>query len=444
MAETATTTPGTGNTSRWIVALGGILVQLCLGAIYAWSVFVNPLIAGFGYTNTQAQTVFSVGLAAFAVTTIFAGRWQDRVGPRVVALTGALVLGLGYVLAGLTGGSVAMVTLFAGLLGGIGIGIGYVCPIAALVKWFPDMRGFITGLAVAGFGGGAYIFSNLGGRRLPTVALTDVAGKKVPTIPEGVAQAAFQSQVLETFVLFGIAFAIIAGLGALLLRNPPAGWLPTGWTPPATASRASFAPGEMLRTPQFYMLWLCFAGAAMAGLLTIGVLKPFGQWRGLGFPPGSAEAAAAATTAVGLLALFNAAGRIVWGWLSDRLGRNLTMTIMFALQGAMMLLLIRMGDSVAELQIAAAWVGFNFGGNFALFPSATADFYGTKHLGVNYGLVFTSYGVAGILGPQMAGRAFDAFGSYQVAFTVAGVACLIAAVIAFFIRSPHGETRAAA
>jgi OFA family oxalate/formate antiporter-like MFS transporter len=442
MAEQTAAVPAVSHSTRWIVAVGGILVQLCLGAIYAWSVFVNPLIAGFGYNNAQAQAVFSVGLAAFAVTTILAGRWQDRGGPRTVALTGAIVLGVGYVLAGVTGGSVLAVTLTAGLIGGIGIGIGYVCPIAALVKWFPDMRGFITGIAVAGFGGGAYIFSKLGGRLLPEITLAEQAGKKVPVIPEGIAQAAFQHQVLQTFLVFGVVFAIIAGIGALLLKDPPAGWLPAGWTPPARRSREHFAPREMLRTGQFYMLWICFAGAAMAGLLTIGVLKPFGQWSGLGKPPGSAEAAAAATTAVGVLALFNAAGRIFWGWFSDRVGRRYAMMIMFALQGAMMLYLINMGNSILQLEIAAAWIGFNFGGNFALFPSATADFYGTLNLGVNYGLVFTSYGVAGIIGPLMAGRVFDTLGSYEPAFIAAGIACLAAAVIAFFIKAPKHELAA--
>jgi len=185
----------------------------------------------------------------------------------------------------------------------------------------------------------------------------------------------------------------------------------------------------MIQTRQFWFLWLMFTFGAAAGLMVIGNLKPFGIFSGL--------SAAIAGSAVGILAIFNAGGRIVWGWLSDKMGRTHTMFLLFLLQGVMMLALMKMGSSALLLAVAAAWIGFNFGGNLALLTSTTADFFGTKNLGVNYGFVFTSYGVAGIFGPILGGRVFDLTGSYLYAFAPAGILCLIAAVLSFFTKPPQ-------
>lgn len=412
--------------NRWLVVVGALIVQMCLGAIYAWSVFVNPLKEG-GFSTTQTQVIFSLALASFALTMIFAGRWQDKVGPRKVAITGGIVLGLGYILAAITGGSFLAIALFIGLVGGAGIGLGYVCPIAAGVKWFPDKRGLITGLAVAGFGGGAWLFAKVASYFIASVG------------------------VLQTFLYLGIIFMVAAVLGSLVLVNPPEGYKPEGWNPQkatvkntgktvkakrsvsksinAAKDKIDYTWKEMLKTPQFWLLWVMFTFAATAGLMVIGNLKPFGTFSGL--------TAAMAGSAVGILALFNAAGRITWGWASDRIGRSKAMLIMFILQGIMMLFLMKMGSTPLTLGIAAAWVGFNFGGNFALFPSATADYFGTKNMGMNYGFVFTSYGIAGIIGPILGGAVFDATGSYLYAFIPAGILCLIAAVLSFFTKAPN-------
>ncbi|MFH0860303.1 MAG: OFA family MFS transporter [Candidatus Altiarchaeota archaeon] len=395
---------------RWKVVAGALLIQLSLGAIYSWSVFVKPLEDNLSYTRTQTQIIFSLALASFALVMIFAGRWQDRVGPRRVASAGGIVLGLGYVLASMTDGSFLSIAASVGLIGGAGIGLGYVCPIAACVKWFPDRRGMISGLAVAGFGAGAWIFAKLGAKLIAS---------------EG---------VLTTFLYFGIIFFITVVLGAQLLRNPPAGYRPQGWAPPEKSSAKNMAGDdfgwrEMLRTRQYWILWAAFMFGAAAGLMVIGNLKPFGQYSGL--------SADVATNAVGVLALANGAGRIVWGTLSDRLGRTRAMSLMFLLQGIMMLFLVRMGGSPYLLSVAAAWVGFNFGGNFSLFPSATADYFGTKNVGINYGLVFTSYGVAGIIGPILGGQVYDVTGSYLWAFIPAGVLCVLAAVLSTFLKRPE-------
>jgi OFA family oxalate/formate antiporter-like MFS transporter len=392
--------------NRWWIVLGALVIQLCLGAIYSWSVFVNPLKDTYGFTTTQTQAIFSVGLATFALVMIFAGRWQDRVGPRKVAIWGGIFLGLGYMAAAFVGPSFLRLAALIGVVGGAGIGLGYVCPIAALIKWFPDKRGLISGLAVAGFGAGAWIFAKLASN---FIAIWNL-------------RAAFMN--------LGMIFLVAVVIGALFLKNPPKDWKPKGFRVKASKKSTSkdFTWQKMIKTPQFWLLWLMFTFGASAGLMVIGNLKPFGIYSGL--------APAVAGSAVGILALFNGAGRIVWGSLSDKLGRTRAMFLMFLLQGLMVLSLMRMGSTAMLLTIAAAWVGFNFGGNFALFPSATADYFGTKNVGVNYGLVFTSYGVAGILGPILGGRVFDLTGSYLYAFIPAGVLCLIAALLSFFTKKP--------
>ncbi|MBN2518022.1 MAG: OFA family MFS transporter [Candidatus Altiarchaeota archaeon] len=395
-------------TNRWLIVVGALIVQLCLGAIYAWSVFVNPLKEDFGLSTTETQIIFSLGLASFAATMIFAGRWQDRKGPRIVATLGGAILGAGYILGSLSGGSFSLLALSVGVIGGAGIGLGYVCPIAACVKWFPDKRGLVTGLAVAGFGAGAWVFAKLGEIFIES------------------------SGVLNAFLYLGFIFLLTVVIGAQLLKNPPQGWKPDGWNPPKKDNakrKEDFEWREILKTRQFWMIWIMFVFGATAGLMVVGILKPFGEFSGL--------SAITAGSAVGILALFNGGGRIAWGALSDRIGRDKSMSLMFALQGVMMLILMSMGSGELTLAVAAAWIGFNFGGNFALFPSATADYFGTKNLGINYGLVFTSYGVAGIIGPILGGQVFDLTGSYLWAFIPAGVMCLVAAGLAFLLKSPQ-------
>ena len=319
------------------------------------------------------------------------------------------MLGTGYLLASFTDGDFLLLALTVGIIGGAGIGLAYVCPIAACVKWFPDKRGMVTGLAVAGFGAGAWIFAKI------TSNFIDVYG------------------LATSFKYLGLIFMVSVVFGAQLLRNPPAGWKPTGWQSPESMFSASFVEGfewrDMVRQKQFWMLWIMFVFGAAAGLLVIGILKPYGVHSGL--------SAAAAANAVGVLALFNGAGRIIWGTVSDKIGRRNAMTLMFLLQGVMMLVLINMGSTEMTLSIAAAWIGFNFGGNLALFPSITADFFGTKNVGINYGLMFTAYGVAGIAGPIFAGSVFDMTGSYIWAFIPSGVACLIAAGISLGLEPPR-------
>jgi len=421
---------------RRLVVVGALLIQLCLGAIYAWSVFTPYLTdpAGpFGFSSTQTQIIFSVSLATFAVVMVLAGRWQARSGPRIVAMTGGAVLGAGYILAGLFGQSFWAQVIFIGLIGGAGIGLAYVCPIAVGVKWYPDKKGLITGLGVAGFGFGALIWVQLAGS---WGGLLENLG------------------VLRVFLIYGIVFAIAVIVGSIWMVNPPEGWVLKGWKPPKPAGKGKgkavvktdYVPGEMLRTPQFYAIWGMFIFSSMAGLMTIGNIKLFGidalQARA-GLTAEQASAVAGIAMAV-FYSLANGIGRIAWGTISDKIGYKLSLVIMCAIQGVVMLLFYLMGGTSVLLYLAALLIGFNFGGNFALFPMATADMFGAKNLGLNYGFVFTAYGVGGIVGPVLAGVLRDAslrsgtgLQGWLVVFTICGIACLAAAAIGWFVKPPQ-------
>ena len=421
--------------NRWWIVAGGILIQLCLGAIYAWSAFTGLLTDDpYGFTRTQTQVIFAVGLASFALfMALIAGRWQRRAGPRVVALTGGLVLGLGYVLAGLSGTSFWGMLLGVGLLGGAGIGLAYVCPIAALVKWFPDKKGLITGLAVAGFGFGALIW----------IKLTEgfVFGP-IDLTPGWQGLYGMGWSVNDVFLLYGVVFAVLVGIGSLAMINPPEGFKPAGWEPP-TGAAADLAGGvdfderQMVATPQFWSLFFIFLVGATSGLMIIGIIRLFGceclMSAGLSEP----DALLATGTAMGLFyALANGLGRILWGRISDSLGRRLSIALMSALQGVTMIAFFYIAGTEIGLYVGATLIGFNFGGNFALFAAATADYFGNKNVGTNYPLVFLAYGVGGIVGPILGGYMGD-LQAWQWAFIPAGLACLVAAVVALRLTPPQ-------
>jgi OFA family oxalate/formate antiporter-like MFS transporter len=302
-----------------------------------------------------------------------------------------------------------------GFMAGAGIGFAYVCPIAALVKWFPDHRGLVSGIAVAGFGLGAYIFSQKWG------ALGYIS----------------EQGIFPFFIMHGGICIVAVTAGAMLLSNPPSA---------VPVKKKGFSTDttwqETIKEPAFYLLWMMFFSGAMAGLMVIGIIKVFAgeqlvaAARETGMALSDAEVGALmlkGAAAVGVLAIFNAIGRIVWGFISDRIGRTATFVIMFTLQAGVMFFLAGMRSELM-LSVGAALVGFNFGGNFALFPSATADLFGAKNLGVNYGWVFTSYGIAGVVGIAAGNYAKVLTGSYAAAFTLASVLCLLSAGLALVLQ----------
>jgi len=425
--------------NRWAVVIGAFLIQLCLGAIYSWSVFTKdltaPIVEGgkYGFTATEAAWIFSAGLATFAVVMVAAGRLQKSLGPRPISMAGGLVLGTGYILGGFLGNTFMMQFLLIGIVGGAGIGLAYVVPIAVGIKWFPDKKGMITGLAVAGFGFGATLWVKMAsswfGGLLNTMSLFDLPG------------------VQSVFIIYGATFLMVVSLGSLVMVNPPEGYKPEGWEPPAaTEAKATGAvdmtSGQMLKTPQFIMLWTMFFLSATAGLMVIYCISLFGidALQASGAYPDVEAAAGVAATAMALYAILNGLGRIAWGAVSDKIGRKMALTAMCLMQGVIMLGFYHIGGSYWGLIVGACIIGFNFGGNFALFPAATADFFGNKNVGVNYGWVFLSYGVAGIAGPQIAGYFKDAAAgqveAWLTPFMIAGIGCLLAAGISLALKKP--------
>ncbi|MBU1339293.1 MAG: OFA family MFS transporter [Acidobacteria bacterium] len=407
--------------NRWLVVVGAVLIQLALGAIYAWPVF-TPSLEAAGWSKAQTQIVFSAGLFFFAVLTVVSGRLMPRLGPRKLALAGGIVLGAGNILAGLVGGTnIGLLVLFIGVIGGSGIGLAYIVPIAVGMRWFPDKKGLITGLAVAGFGFGAMFwikFAGTWGDLIEKVGLS------------------------QTFFFYGILFLAMVVVGGIWMVFPPDGWNPEGWSPPAP-KRGQVAEGthlksrDMLRTPQFYMIFLTFAFSAGAGLMTIGLMKLFPRdaLQSSGMTP-EAAGAVAGTAMAFFFSLANGFGRIAWGYLSDRLGRKLSVVLMCSSQGILMMAFVKMAGMPSTLYLFSALIGFNFGGNFTLFPTLTADIFGARHIGQLYGWVFLAYGVGGILGPMLGGRLGD-MGNFPLAFMICGALCFLAALLAAAVRPPR-------
>lgn len=411
--------------NRWLVVVGGVLIQLCLGAIYAWSVF-TPSLREAGWSKAQTQFVFSAGLVSFAVVMVLAGYYlMPRLGPRKLAIAGGVVLGLGYLLGGLAGKtSVPLLVLFIGIVGGAGIGLGYVVPIAVGMRWFPDKKGLITGLAVAGFGFGALLWVKLAGEWANLIANVGLS---------------------STFAIYGVIFFALVTVGGIWMVFPPEGWKPPGWTPPPPkagqiSAGIHLTADRMLKTPQFYMIFVVFLVSAGAGLMTIGLMKLFPMEALQAGGMDAAAASAVAGTAMGVFfSLANGFGRIVWGTLSDKLGRKTSVIVMCATQGIFVIAFTKMAGTPALLYLGATLIGFNFGGNFALFPTFTADTFGAKNIAQLYPLVFLSYGVGGIGGPILGGKLGDV-GNFPMAFTICGLLVLAAAGVTAVVKPPTVAT----
>ena len=407
--------------NRWLVVLGAILIQLALGAIYAWSLFTTALRNDpYSFSAAQTQAIFSAGLFTFALVMIFAGIRMKTSGPRVLAAAGGIVLGLAYILGWLFGSSFWGQFITIGILGGAGIGLAYVVPIAVGMKWFPDKKGLISGIAVAGFGFGATIWVKVGGSWF---GLVEKYG------------------VQSVFLYYGIAFLIMVLIGSKWMVNPPEGYVPPGYKPPEPK------PGspekhilidcvwqEMLSRAHFWTIWMIFVFSGLAGLMVIGTIQIFGidALQGRGLP--AAAAAAAAGTAMAWYAIFNGLGRIAWGKISDSIGAKWAIFLMTFLQGLLMLTFFYVGTTPLLLTLYACAIGFNFGGNFALFPVSCAELFGTRNIGSNYPFVFTAYGIGGIIGPMLGGFVRDSTGNLLLAFIPAGIACLLGSVLALTIR----------
>jgi OFA family oxalate/formate antiporter-like MFS transporter len=383
--------------SRWWRVAGGLSMNLALGSLYGWSVFVAPLEARFGWKRADTSMVFTIAVIVFALSFVVAGRIQDKFGPLVCSLTGGILVSLGFYLCSYTTSLTYLYVTF-GVIGGLGNGFGYATPIPVMAKWFPDKRGLAVGLAVGGYGAGSAIFGPLSQLKLiPAYGLP------------------------ATFQILGATFLVMTMAGALLLRNPPAGYIPRGWSPAAAKSAAAareFTPGEMLRTPTFYLMWLGYALGCSAGLMVISQLVPFAKSVGV-------AAAALSTMTLVVGAFGNASGRILSGWMSDRLGRINVLRAMIGICIVAMPALYAAGSNPILLYLAVFVVYWCYGTQLSVNGAAASDFWGTKNAGINYGILFTAWGVAGIIGPRIGGVLFDRYHNYQAAFyTAAGLASI--------------------
>lgn len=378
-------------TNRWIVLIVSILMNICIGSAYAWSVFQISLIEHLNSSTKEVSLAFTINLALIPIAMIIFGKFQDKKGPKIVTLIGSIVFGVGLFLAGFSN-SVAMLYISYGVLGGFGIGAVYGCTIANTVKWFPDKRGLAGGLVAGGFGSGAVILAPLGAK------LVDTYG------------------VLNTFRLMGVVFFIIIALCSLIIKEPKPGWVPENWTPPARSktsinSGKDFFPSEMVKTLKFYILWVIYTLGLISGLMIIGHASPIAQEQ-IGLSPNIAA------ISVSIIAVANTTGRILWGNISDRLGRYNSIVLMFGIS-ALMLVILNISTSTIPFLISASGIALSFGGFLGIMPSITADKFGSRNLGINYGVLFTAFGVAAVIGPRIAAIAKETNnGIYSTAYFV--------------------------
>jgi OFA family oxalate/formate antiporter-like MFS transporter len=395
--------------SRWWRVVGGLSMNLALGTLYAWSIFVAPLEKEFGWKRAETSNVFTIAVVVFALSFILAGRLQDKFGPFWVSLTGGILVSMGFFLCSYTHSLNYLYVCF-GVIGGLGNGFGYATPIPVMAKWFPDKRGLAVGLAVGGYGGGSAIFGPLANLKL------------IPAYG-----------VHTTFTILGVIFLFMTVIGAFLLQNPPTGYKPAGWVPAPAAKAAAttheFSPSEVLRTPAFYFMWVAYALGCSAGLMVISQLVPFAKSVGI-------ASAAIATMGLVVGAVGNASGRILSGWMSDALGRLNVLRLMIAISMIAMPVLYKVGGNVAPLYVVVFVVYWCYGTQLSVNASTTADFWGTKNAGINYGMLFTAWGVAGIIGPRIAGVLFDKYKNYQMAFYSAAVLAGVALLCELSARRP--------
>jgi len=399
--------------SRWVIAVAGVFFQIALGAVYAWSVFRVPLAKQFGWSISEITLTFTISIFVLGFAAFLGGLWLNRRGPRIVALTGGVLYGLGVFLASFSH-RLSWLYLTYGVIGGIGLGLGYIVPVAVLVKWFPDRRGLITGIAVGGFGAGALITAPVATRLIQSVG------------------------VLSTFAYLGIAYLIVTVVTGFLMQNPPDGWKPEGWAPTAgqTSQRArrDYTLSEALKTWQWWALWLLLFLNTCAGISIISQEAPL-------FQEETGVTAAVAASMVGLASIGNAVGRVFWAWISDLITRRATFLVMFVSQ----ILLFWLLPNIATawfLTIVTFVVLMCYGGGFGTMPAFTADYFGPKNVGPIYGLMLTAWGFASVFGPLLIAHMRETAGSYRGALHVIAGIMAVSTLLPILVRPPRVSERA--
>jgi MFS family permease len=365
--------------NRWRIPIGAVAVHICIGSVYAWSTFNRPIQAMFPdqpWWFSPPYTTFTTALVLLGLSAAFGGPWVERRGPRAAATAAAIFFGIGLMIGGigLSLRQPVIVFLGMGVIGGIGCGLGYISPVSTLVKWFPDRRGMATGMAIMGFGGGAFLAGYL------NVFLMNRLG------------------VANTVIALGAAYLVIMLLGSRLLARPPEGWAPAGWTPPSTTTAMiavrSVTRNEAIRTAQFYLLWGILFINVTAGIGILAQASPMMQDM---FHRTPLEAAAV----VSVISIFNASGRFLWASASDYVGRRNTYTIFFVAQFIIFLLIPGLASSGNWIMFEAALfaVFTMYGGGFSTIPAFLADIFGADNVGAIHGAVLTAWSAAAVAGP---------------------------------------------
>ncbi len=399
--------------NRWVIAAAGVAMQVALGAVYAWSVFRDPLVEAFGWSISEVTLTFTITILTLGFAAFIGGLWMARSGPRTVGIASGLLYGLGVFLASFSGNKLWLLYLSYGLIGGIGIGLGYIVPVATLVKWFPDKRGFITGVAVAGFGAGALVTAPIARLLIGNVG------------------------VLNTFALLGIGYLVLVAGASLLMRNPPEGYKPVGWNPSAalTGQRAGrdYTIGDALSKWQWFALWSLLFLNVTAGIAIISQAAPMAREI-------TGVTALAAAGLVGIISIANGAGRFLWAWLSDYIGRKWVFLAMFLLQAAVFFVMPLVND-FAVFAILASIVLLCYGGGFGTMPAFAADYFGARYVGQVYGLMITAWGFGGLLGPLLIAFIRQTTGSYTTALYIIGGIMLVSAIIPIIVRPPEAHVQ---
>ncbi|PKN61034.1 MAG: MFS transporter [Deltaproteobacteria bacterium HGW-Deltaproteobacteria-11] len=392
---------------RWVFIALGFIINICLGSVYAYSVFAKPVRALMNVSATEVGLPFMVFLAAFAILVFIGGQLMAKLGPRNLGILGGVILGAGWMLASQATG-ITMLAISYGIIGGGGVGLAYGVPLAVSGRWFPDKRGLALGLTLAGFGGSAFVSANVASALIKSVG------------------------PMQTFLYLGLAFLIVVCVCFIPYRFPKDGWKPAGWTPPVAAGTGvvDLDIGGMTKTPAFYGLFLCYVIGCLAGLMAIGISSPVAQ-EIIKIAPGTAA------TLVGIFAIFNGAGRPIFGVITDKLSPRGAAIISFIIILLSSLGMLTAGEGNVILYVIC-FIGFwlCLGGWLAIAPTSTNTFFGVKNYAKNYGLVFIAYGVGAILGGIISGQAKDAFGSYQVAFYPTAGLAIVGMIIAFIMLKP--------
>ena len=394
--------------NRWLIAAAGVLMQVALGAVYAWSVFRVPLAKQFGWSISQVTLTFTIAIFSLGFASFFGGLWLAKSGPRVVAMTGGVFYGLGVFLASFADHGLTWLYLSYGFVGGVGLGFCYIVPVAVLVKWFPDKRGLMAGIAVGGFGAGALVTAPIATSLIQSVG------------------------VLKTFSYLGIAYFIVTVFTAAFMQNPPSGWAPAGWTPRTTIAKQSagkeYTLAEALKTWQWWALWALLFINVSAGISVISQEAPM-------FQELTGVTAKVAAGMVGIVSIGNAFGRIFWGSLSDMVGRRLAFVLMFGIQ-ALLFVLYPGLHAVSIITSVTFIILMCYGGGFGTMPAFCADYFGSKNMGAIYGLMLTAWSFASAFGPLLIAHMREVSHSYRGALYVIAGVLGAATLLPLAVRAP--------